>query len=223
MQIEKRNKQPNKKRNKIGTTLVMAALFTVGMSAPVSAHGAKAHGEMTPKALNALYSTYLEIQHALAGDNLEAAQKESQAFLKQPVKFPTDLSHSVKAKDILGDFNALNGSADIAAFRKAFSPFSDRMALLVSEVKYQGDKPVLAFHCPMANGNKGGNWLQAEKGVANPYFGSDMLTCGSLTQRLHEGNADGKQGKSDPKAETKTEAKTSHQDDSHGNGHGTDH
>lgn len=172
----------------IGSTFTVAACLMALVQAPLFAHGDKPHGEISPKALDALYSAYLEIQASLAKDDLEAARKVGQEFLKQPVKFSTDLSHSVKAKDVLGDFQTLNGAKDIVAYRKAFSPFSDRMASLMSEVKYQGGKPVLEYECPMANGNKGGRWLQAEIGVANPYYGASMLTCGSLKRRMHEGS-----------------------------------
>lgn len=189
----------------IGSTFAVAACLMAMAQAPLFAHGDKPHGEISPKALEALYSAYLEIQASLAKDDLESARKVGQEFLKQPVKFSTDLSHSVKAKDVLIDFKTLNGAKDIAAYRKAFSPFSDHMAVLMSEAKYRGGKAILEYECPMANDNKGGKWLQAEIGVANPYYGASMLTCGSLKKRVHEGSA-----KEAPKGAAKTPADSGH-------------
>jgi Cu(I)/Ag(I) efflux system membrane fusion protein len=39
-------------------------------------------------------------------------------------------------------------------------------------------------HCPMADNNKGADWLSTEKEIRNPYFGSSMLTCGEVTSEL---------------------------------------
>jgi Cu(I)/Ag(I) efflux system membrane fusion protein len=36
----------------------------------------------------------------------------------------------------------------------------------------------------MAFGNSGADWLQADKSVANPYFGASMLRCGSVKSEL---------------------------------------
>jgi Cu(I)/Ag(I) efflux system membrane fusion protein len=46
----------------------------------------------------------------------------------------------------------------------------------------------------MAFDSRGANWIQNQEGVKNPYFGSSMLECGSLTAELgaskeqHEGH-----------------------------------
>ena len=34
--------------------------------------------------------------------------------------------------------------------------------------------------CPMANNNKGAFWMSADKEISNPYYGEQMLTCGSV-------------------------------------------
>jgi Cu(I)/Ag(I) efflux system membrane fusion protein len=35
-------------------------------------------------------------------------------------------------------------------------------------------------HCPMANNDKGADWLSKEKEIRNPFFGSSMLSCGEV-------------------------------------------
>ena len=37
-------------------------------------------------------------------------------------------------------------------------------------------------HCPMAFDGDGADWVQLEGAVANPYFGAEMLRCGSVTR-----------------------------------------
>lgn len=39
--------------------------------------------------------------------------------------------------------------------------------------------------CPMADNNKGAYWLSKEKQILNPYFGSTMLTCGSVKEVIN--------------------------------------
>jgi copper chaperone CopZ len=42
--------------------------------------------------------------------------------------------------------------------------------------------PVYYQHCPMYNDGKGANWLSKENAVKNPYYGSQMLTCGKTVE-----------------------------------------
>jgi membrane fusion protein, copper/silver efflux system len=37
-------------------------------------------------------------------------------------------------------------------------------------------------HCPMADNDKGADWLSSEKEIMNPYFGESMLRCGEVTK-----------------------------------------
>ena len=34
--------------------------------------------------------------------------------------------------------------------------------------------------CPMANDGKGAIWISEVKEIKNPYYGAEMLSCGSL-------------------------------------------
>ena len=39
--------------------------------------------------------------------------------------------------------------------------------------------------CPMANSDKGANWLSKENKVVNPYFGASMLKCGEVKDSIY--------------------------------------
>ena len=45
-----------------------------------------------------------------------------------------------------------------------------------------GDAPVYLDHCPMYEG--GADWLSRDKAIRNPYYGSQMLTCGSVKETI---------------------------------------
>ena len=40
--------------------------------------------------------------------------------------------------------------------------------------------------CPMANNGKGANWLSKESEIKNPYYGSQMLSCGKTVETIKE-------------------------------------
>ena len=50
------------------------------------------------------------------------------------------------------------------------------------------DGQVGLFHCPMALDGEGADWIQEGEETANPYYGSEMLRCGSLTELLSQEN-----------------------------------
>jgi hypothetical protein len=169
-------------------TYLLAALMSLGAATGSHAHGDKAHGQISPIALDSLYNSYLKIQHALSRDDAAAARKESEAFLKKPIELPKELSHNVKTLDLLQDYRALSTAEDIKASREAFRGLSERMVVLMSEA-YSGKDSALVFFCPMANGNKGARWLQDERKIANPYYGKSMLTCGSMKKQVSPATA----------------------------------
>jgi len=62
-------------------------------------------------------------------------------------------------------------------FKQAFSDFS------LSLNKIINSDNVYLVKCPMANSDKGGYWLSDEPKVNNPYFGGEMLKCGSIIDK----------------------------------------
>ena len=72
------------------------------------------------------------------------------------------------------------GSAyrNIDEARLAFETMSNE---LIQVLKAEGSSEVLhQMHCSMAFDGKGADWLQRNQTIANPYYGSAMLRCGSL-------------------------------------------
>jgi membrane fusion protein, copper/silver efflux system len=133
-----------------------------------------------------LISAYLGIQKKLAADDAKGART---AY--------GQLKAAADAKDLPGDAavkqrisaSAATGAAakDLAAARDVFAKTSDGM---VDWLKREGNplaNNVQLAHCPMAQDGKGANWLQTEGKLANPYFGTEMLECGTLEKELKPG------------------------------------
>ncbi|WP_312752537.1 DUF3347 domain-containing protein [Epilithonimonas hominis] len=55
---------------------------------------------------------------------------------------------------------------------------SDLIALFGTTQKLYQD------YCPMYNDGKGAVWISEAKAIKNPYYGSQMLTCGSVKKEL---------------------------------------
>jgi hypothetical protein len=68
---------------------------------------------------------------------------------------------------------------DLAEARKQFLPFSTAAVELVKQVKKEeaAFASFKIFHCPMAP--KPGLWIQAKGPLANPFYGAEMLRCGT--------------------------------------------
>ncbi len=68
--------------------------------------------------------------------------------------------------------------------RKEFKPLSEAVIRLVRA--HRSSTMLFVSHCPMALGS-GADWLSATEQIANPYYGSRMLRCGSVQERLAPG------------------------------------
>ena len=76
----------------------------------------------------------------------------------------------------------ISETQDIKRQREFFIPFSKSIYELIKVAKYE--TPVYYQFCPMANGGKGANWLSKEEAVKNPYYGSQMMTCGKTVETI---------------------------------------
>ena len=69
---------------------------------------------------------------------------------------------------------------DRAGIRVHFRDVSNSVLSFGREFEQALKKPLYKVHCPMAFDDEGASWLQADKKVANPYYGAEMLRCGTI-------------------------------------------
>jgi len=84
---------------------------------------------------------------------------------------------------ITGSAQALVAQKDIEGKRKEFGNIADAMWTLTRTVRY-GGKKLYWEYCPMAFNNQGAYWISYERDIKNPYFGSKMMTCGSVEDSI---------------------------------------
>lgn len=86
-------------------------------------------------------------------------------------------------KEINSSVSLLKSSTEVKTQRTAFIQLSSAM---ISSVKAFGiNKKIFNQFCPMANNNKGANWLSFQEKIKNPYFGDAMLTCGNVEETIN--------------------------------------
>lgn len=79
----------------------------------------------------------------------------------------------------------LEKAKDLASARKSFLPFSMATVELIKQLRAaEPFKAVRIFNCPMVNraipgAAKNGQWIQLAPPLHNPFFGADMLDCGT--------------------------------------------
>jgi Cu(I)/Ag(I) efflux system membrane fusion protein len=130
--------------------------------------------------LEALYAAYFQVQKALASDKQPSAEVAQELHnMAKSLSEGTGLPEpSVQlVKQVAAESEHLH-HMDLDAARKAFKPISYAIVSLATQVRSEDAKGSFThFFCPMVKGG-GGDWLQADGSLLNPYFGSEMLRCG---------------------------------------------
>jgi hypothetical protein len=142
---------------------------------------ANSHAEAKGSCADGLLGHYFESQQALAADDLEATQTAAKALMADYKQSSCSEGDKACCLAVGDSTQAIIEAASIADARKAFKTLSDTIIPLVKENGLGVGDAHLAF-CPMAFGNTGASWLQKDKAISNPYFGSEMFSCGVVKQ-----------------------------------------
>ncbi|WP_304884953.1 DUF3347 domain-containing protein [Rhodonellum sp.] len=139
--------------------------------------------------LNAVFDSYFSLKDALVKSDGKLASTKAKELLAsiKTVEMGklTTKEHTIWMKVMKGlvfDIEHIEETKDVGHQRDHFNTLSDNMYQLLKVSKYE--QPVYYQHCPMANSGKGANWLSKENAVKNPYYGSQMLTCGKTVETI---------------------------------------
>ncbi|HRD56948.1 MAG TPA: DUF3347 domain-containing protein [Ferruginibacter sp.] len=141
--------------------------------------------------LTVVFDNYFALKDALVktdGNTASAKAKDLETAINavKMDKLPMNV-HTVWMKvlnDLKEDAEHINGTKDISHQRDHFMSLSKNMYELIKVAKPA--ETVYYQFCPMANDGKGANWLSKESGVKNPYYGSQMLTCGKTVETIKQ-------------------------------------
>jgi len=132
-----------------------------------------------------LVVAYLALTAGYARDQSDAAGigalvEAADALAKIP-----DSSEAVRLKALIYTARQLEGK-DLAAQRKLLPDLSREVIEFVRLHPPQ-TQSVFVAHCPMVKAD----WLTPTRQIANPYYGSAMLTCGEITGEIKSASAPG--------------------------------
>ncbi len=152
-------------------------------------HDGMANATQETNQLTAVFDSYFSLKDALVktdGTIASAKAKDLQTAINavKMEKLPMDV-HTIWMKvlnDLKEDAEHINSTKDIAHQRDHFMSLSTNMYALIKVAK--PTETVYYQFCPMANDGKGANWLSKESGIKNPYYGSQMLTCGRTVETI---------------------------------------
>jgi copper chaperone CopZ len=139
--------------------------------------------------LTAVFSHYFELKDALvktdANSAVAIAKKLSAALSAVKMESLNTKEHTVwmqVMKDLAADVSQISTSKDIAVQRNHFMRLSENIydLMKVATLEY----PAYYQFCPMANDGDGANWVSKENVVKNPYYGSQMLSCGKVVETI---------------------------------------
>jgi membrane fusion protein, copper/silver efflux system len=134
---------------------------------------------------------YLELTDALAADDFERARTAASAM--------DEFMHELDTASLESDpaaawdpvetglhhaLHPMRDTDDIAVIREQLVPLTRYTEHAVIGFGAGQVDPLYRAHCPMAFGNQGADWLQAEEAIANPYFGARMFRCGEITGEI---------------------------------------
>jgi len=141
------------------------------------------------KQLGVVVDEYITLKDALTKDDAVAAKSQVEnikvALKNVEMILLLGDAHNVwmKAlKNINKNLESIQNNSNIEAQRKAFGVLGKDLSDVVDMLGVQmpNEKSVYLEFCPMANNEKGGFWLSYDKEIANPFFGSSMISCGEV-------------------------------------------
>ena len=142
------------------------------------------------KSIEPLFESYFSFKTALASDDFEKAKQSGLGLKSALAKVDMNLfkgnAHDVwmeLSSSLKSSLQHIEHQEKITSLRESFIHISNGM-IAIAESFEANSSPIYIQHCPMANSDKGADWLSRAKEIRNPYFGESMLTCGSVKEEL---------------------------------------
>ena len=139
--------------------------------------------------LSPVFQNYFDLKNALVSTDSDAASKNAATLLSSindvkmdKLEMDVHMIWMKVIKDLKSDATMISQTKDIAKQRASFIMLSQNMYEMMKISKTE--TPIYYQHCPMANNGKGANWLSTESAVKNPYYGSQMLSCGKTVETI---------------------------------------
>ncbi len=152
--------------------------FMVALFATVFVQHSFAQNNTKPQP-SPLLTSYYNLKDALVSSSATAAAASAAELAKAINEADKETVKDESRNALLSDATAISQTKDLKVQREKFAILSTNMFALAKTGKLSTE-PVYQQYCPM----KKASWLSNNKAIKNPYFGSAMLTCGSVKETL---------------------------------------
>lgn len=135
--------------------------------------------------LQSIQNSYFSLKNALVRSDAKTASANAKeltdAITAVKMNELSITEHDVWMKvmnTLKTDAKAISQTQDIKKQRETLKSLSKNMYELLKTSKHTS--PIYYQYCPMQDAN----WLSTESTIKNPYYGAQMLTCGSTVETL---------------------------------------
>jgi copper chaperone CopZ len=139
--------------------------------------------------LKAVFDNYFALKDALVKTDGKTASLQSKELLSainavkmETLKMDVHMVWMKVMNQLKEDAKHISETQDVKHQRDYFMTLSKNIYELLKVSK--AEMPIYYQFCPMANGGKGANWLSKENTIKNPYYGSQMLSCGKTIETI---------------------------------------
>jgi len=143
------------------------------------------------KQLYQVTKAYVKLKDALVQSDAESTKKYAQFLASELAKMDMKLLKSNTAHKNWMDVQKIlekttNSILKLDAIKMQRTQFISLSSNMIKAVQIFGiNKKIYNQFCPMANNDKGANWLSFQENIKNPYFGDAMLTCGNVEETIN--------------------------------------
>lgn len=139
--------------------------------------------------LETIFENYFSLKDALVKSDGKSASTTAKDLLANINAVKMDKlsleEHTVWMKvlsSLKSNTEKISATTSLEKQRIVFMGLSENFYDLLKVSKQENT--IYYQNCPMFNDGKGANWLSKENAVKNPYYGSQMLTCGKTIETI---------------------------------------
>ncbi len=145
----------------------------------------------TAVSTDGIVKSYLSLKNKLVADDTNGAAvngKELYAIFNKIDTKSLDANQKKQFLDIVND--AKEHAEHIGANAGKIAHQREHFVLLSKDISdlikvFGTDQKLYQDYCPMADEGKGAIWISEVQDIKNPYYGADMLTCGSIRMQVN--------------------------------------
>ena len=144
----------------------------------------------SPFSIKEIVTNYLKIKNALTKDDAKTAATAGNTLFKVMASTNTNALTPSQKKEFLDIADDAKEHAEhigknagkIDHQREHFATLSKDINDLIK--MFGTDQKLYQDYCPMYNDSKGAIWISETKEIKNPFYGSQMLTCGKVVETI---------------------------------------